>query len=150
MNYKLLQNHIDVNIKVSSIPEMKPDGSNVKDFFCADVIGNRRFAQNYGGYHRSDIAEINAATNLDVQKQLLSQLEDYSSANNQNAGLSDIEISLGHRSKYCQMPTEMQLWLQSQLEIRDAKRSAALRTAQAAQKKNNIDFTETEATTASP
>lgn len=134
MNLKELQSHIDsFDIQVDTL---KADGSNAVDFFCADVVGNKRFAQNYGGYPRSEIAEINAAANLEQQKVLLSQLEDYSSSrSNVNAGLSDAEIMLGHKSKYLQTATEMQSYLTEQIQIRDAKRAELLRQAELAKSK---------------
>lgn len=134
MNLKELQSHIDsFDIQVDTL---KADGSNAVDFFCADVVGNKRFAQNYGGYPRSEIAEINAAANLEQQKVLLSQLEDYSSSrSNVNAGLSDAEIMLGHKSKYLQTATEMQSYLTEQIQIRDAKRAEVIRQAELAKSK---------------
>lgn len=134
MNLKELQSHIDsFDIQVDIL---KADGSNAVDFFCADVVGNKRFAQNYGGYPRSEIAEINAAANLEQQKVLLSQLEDYSSSrSNVNAGLSDAEIMLGHKSKYLQTATEVQSYLSEQIQIRDAKRAEVIRQAELAKSK---------------
>lgn len=125
MNYKLLKKHIDDNTHFGSIcPVLKEDGSNVSDFFCADVVGNRRFAQNYGGYPRSEIAEINAAATMQEQANLLAQLKDYTPSSNPNAGLSDAEIMLSHKSKYQQTATEMQSWIENQLNIRDVKANA--------------------------
>ena len=101
MNFELLKVHIENSTYTATIcPELSDDGSNVSDFYCADVVGNRKFAQNYGGYPRSEIAEINAAATMQEQMNLLSQLNDYTSGNNPNAGLSDAEIMLSHKSKY--------------------------------------------------
>ena len=101
MNYKLLKEHIDNSTYIGTIcPNLNDDGSNVSDFYCADVVGNRRFAQNYGGYPRSEIAEINAAATMQEQMNLLSQLNDYTPSSNPTAGLSDAEIMLSHKSKY--------------------------------------------------
>ena len=52
MNYKELQKHIDATIHVE-VPTLAADGSNAYDFFCADVIGGKKFAVNHGGYPRS-------------------------------------------------------------------------------------------------
>lgn len=125
MNYKLLSEHIDSNVQF--VPKkLESDGSNAFDFYSSDVVGNKRFAQNFGGYPRSEIAEINDQMTLQAQKNLLEQLEDYSSLN-KPAGLSDVELSLGHKSKYMQTPSEMQSWLMEQIAIRDARRAAAVR-----------------------
>ena len=78
MNYEILKEHIEVSTYIDSIcPKLKKDGSNAIDFYKADVVGNRRFAQNYGGYPRSEIAEINAAATMQEQMDLLSMLNDY-------------------------------------------------------------------------
>lgn len=120
MNYKELQKHIVANQFVD-VQILKSDGSNANDFFTTDVVGDKSFAQNFGGYPRSDIAMINEQQNIAVQKALLDKLETIT-PDNSNAGLSDVEIALGHRSKYQQAPSEMQSWLSDQLAIRDAKR----------------------------
>ena len=88
MNTKLLKKHIDVSLDAIVVVPLKEDGSNAKDFFVADVVGNKKFAQNFGGYPRSEIAEINECTNIEVQKNLLNALTDYrAGADGQNAGL---------------------------------------------------------------
>ena len=134
MNYELLQKRIDTALSdmVKCIPEFKKDGSNVQDFFCADVVGARKFVQNHGGYPRSEIAEINAQTNLQAQMALLQTLEDYSPKTNPNAGLTDAQISLSHRSKYQQAPSEMQTWLEGQIQLRDVERAKAADAVKAA------------------
>lgn len=126
MNLELLKSHIQATlIKPENLPKMEVDGSNTGDFYVADVVGNRKFAQNFGGYPRSEIAEINAQTNLAQQAALLNNLVDYSKNSNPNAGLTDAEIMLGHRSKYQQTASEQQSWLEVQLKNRVAKRAAA-------------------------
>lgn len=138
MNLELLKSHIEnaVTNMVKSVPELKKDGSNSQDFFCADVIGGRRFVQNAGGYPRSEIAEINAQANLQAQMNLLQDLEDYSPKSNPNAGLSDAQIMLSHKSKYQQAPSELQDWLGEQIRLRDAVRyQAAQKTQKDAAKK---------------
>lgn len=122
MNYKELQKHIDATQFVD-VQVLKSDGSNANDFYTPDVVfADKAFAQNFGGYPRSDIAIINEQQNIVVQKALLDKLETIT-PDNSNAGLSDVEISQGHRSKYQQAPSEMQSWLSGQLAIRDAKRA---------------------------
>ena len=100
MNYKELQKHIIRNTHADIVKTLSSDGSNSREFFCADVVGGRKFALNYGGYPRSEIAEINEATNVHEQAYLLSQLKDYSPTTNPNAGKTDAEIMLGHKSKH--------------------------------------------------
>lgn len=80
--------------------------------------------QNFGGYPRSEIAQINAEADIMQQANLLAELTDYSPSSNPNAGLSDSEIMLGHKSKYLQTPNEVTTWLEGQIQIRDAKRAS--------------------------
>ena len=72
MNLELMQKHIDAALTSidGNIEYMEKDGSNANRFFCADVVSNRKFAQNYGGYPRSEIAEINDQANLEIQKSM--------------------------------------------------------------------------------
>lgn len=138
MNTKLLQKHIDVALNSIVVIPLKEDGSNAKDFFVADVVGNKKFAQNFGGYPRSEIAEINECTNLEVQKSLLNALTDYRDrADSQNAGLSDIQIAMGHRSKYQQTPSEMQDWIETKLQESYDARVAQLQALRAQSEKDS-------------
>lgn len=100
------------------------DGSNKSAFYCADVVGSRKFVMNYGGYPRSEIAELNDMTNVAQMEQLLHQLGDYSPSSNPNAGKTDAEIMLGHKSKHLQTPSEVISWLEGQLHERDVARQA--------------------------
>ncbi len=135
MNLDLIKKHIDDSISNVIVLKLAADGSNAQDFYSADVVGNKRFAQNFGGYPRSEIAEINAAATLEQQKALLNQLADFRGNDAQNAGLSDVAISLGHRSKYMQAPSEMQDYLEQQLAIRDAQRAEYARKVAESQAK---------------
>ena len=129
-----MQKHIDAALTSidDNIEFMEKDGSNANRFFCADVVSNRKFAQNYGGYPRSEIAEINAQANLEIQKSMLAQLVDFTNQPNPTEGMSDAQLMLSHRSKYQQAPSEMQSWLEGQLQIRDAQRVQAIAQMQAA------------------
>ncbi len=110
-------------VHVYSKPEvavLDKDGKNKNDFFVCDVIGAQRFARNFGGHPRSDIALINEQNDLRVAENLLNRLQDYGSAPNVNQGLSDSEILLSHRSKYCQAPAEQIAYFESELARRAA------------------------------
>lgn len=137
MDYKLMQRHVD-SCYSGDTPVLAEDGKNIKDFFCADVVGNRRFAQNYGGYPRSDIAEINSQSSLEQAKSLFNDLIVYP-VSNDTAGLSDAEIMLSHRSKYCQAPSEQIAYFERQLELK------AIRERESNPPKENvIDFSNNE------
>ena len=106
-------------------PELKEDNSNLNCFYCADVIGSKRFVVNFGGYPRSEIAQINAAADINQQVSLMQQLSDFTPDSNPTAGLSDAEIMLGHRSKYCQTASEQVQWLESQIHQKWLKAQAS-------------------------
>lgn len=125
MNLSLLKIHISRAYHLDINPKLDDDKKNVNCFYNADTVGHKRFAQNFGGYPRSEIAEINAQANLQNQMNLLSELQDFSTGNNPNSGLTDAEIMLSHRSKYMQTASEMQGWIENQLSIRDARREFA-------------------------
>lgn len=127
MNQKLLNEHIDAALCRIKLPVLAKDGSNAKDFFGVDTT--RKFALNHGGYPRSELAQIFEQENLVAQANLLEQMVDYTPTTNPTAGLTDVEISLMHRSKYQQTPNEMQTWLDGQIQIRDVKRQAAYEAA---------------------
>lgn len=124
MNLGLLREHVDNALSRIVLPELKKDGSNAKDFFGVDTR-QRQWQLNHGGYSRSELAVINEQENLAAKANLLEQMVDYTPFSNPTAGLTDVEISLMHRSKYQQTPNEMQTWLEGQAQIRDAKRQAA-------------------------
>ena len=131
MNQKLLNEHINDALSIIKVPVLAKDGSNAKDFFIVDT--SRKFILNHGGYPRSELAQIFEQENLVAQANLLDQMVDYTPDSNPTAGLTDVEISLMHRSKYLQTPNEMQTWLDGQILIRDAKRQEAYEAALKAQ-----------------
>lgn len=119
MDYNILQKHIN-SVPELVLPTVKEDGSNLSDFYCADVVGNRRFAQNYGGYPRSEIAEINAQASMQQAANLLNDLQ-VTEGSYMDSSLTPEEIMLSHRSKYIQAPSEMIDFIDRQLQIRDMK-----------------------------
>lgn len=136
MKTKIWNEHI-ANAMVLELPKIKEDNSNINEFYIADVVGNRRFAQNYGGYPRSEIAEINAQASLQQAQNLLRDLAEIP-VTDVNSGLTDAQIMLAHKSKYCQTPSEQVRFVESQIALRDAERFAASQP-----KDGNIDFSGT-------
>lgn len=108
----------------SFVPELASDGSNKELFYCPDVVGSHRFAQNYGGYPRSDISLINEQTNMQLAQQMLQQLMDYGSSDSPNAGLSDAEIMMSHKSKYCQSPSELIRYYEDMIDLRNSRQAS--------------------------
>lgn len=142
MNYEVLQKHIDSFVESIPKVELAADGSNVSDFVVADVIGGRDFTQNYGGYPRSEIAEINAAATLEVQQNLLRKLQDYSPTDNPTAGMTDAQLKLAHKSKYLQTPCEVVEYVDHQIAIREEMRAAAARAAAAKKAPKKVDVSQ--------
>lgn len=140
MDLELLKAHVASGTHLDICPVLESDGSNVNGFYCADVVGGRRFVQNFAGYPRSEIAEINDAASLEEQISLLSSLQDYSPSDNPNAGKTDAEIMLGHKSKYIQTPSESVRWLEGQLHDRSVQREAA--SSEVTIKFDNVDVPE--------
>ena len=97
-------------------PELKKDGSNSKLFFVADVVGDKSFSKNYGGYPLSDISLINEQQNAQVAQVMLEKLRDYHTEGNPNYGKSDVQVLLGMQSKYCQTASECVRYVESQLK----------------------------------
>lgn len=123
------------------VKELAKDGSNRKDFFTASgVLDSKRFANNYGGWPRSDLATINAQTDLNVAKAMAMQLETFDS-NPANVGLSDQQIMMAAKSKYCQASSEQIAYYERMIAERDS-RIAELKFAkeQREKKPEVIDF----------
>ena len=138
MNQELLNKHVADALGRIKLPELKKDGSNAHDFFGVETR-QRQWQLNHGGYSRSELAMINEQENLAAQAALLEKMVDYTPTSNPTAGLTDVEISLMHRSKYQQTPNEMQSWLENQIQIRDAKRQAAYEAAVKAKQASQLN-----------
>lgn len=123
MNLNLLQKHIDNFIDGFEVEKLSADGSNKDRFYCADVIGSKRFAQNYAGYPRNDIALINEQQNFRVAESMMIELSQLP-VSDSNAGLTDEQILLGHRSKYIQTPAESVAFIEQQIQLRRSQREA--------------------------
>lgn len=104
------------------LPKLKDDGSNKNDFFVCDVLGPQRFAQNYGGYPRSDIALINEQNDLRLAEQTLARLQQFPDV--PQSAKTDVEILLSHRSKYCQTASENIRYYEQEINRLAAKREA--------------------------
>lgn len=143
MDYELVRRHIDATVDYENInPKLMDDNSNLSAFYCPDVVGSRRFVLNRGGYPMSEIHQIVEAETVEMQMNLLAQLEDYTPSDNPNSGLSDAEIMLGHRSKYCQTASEQIGWLQEQYHTRQMQRAVAQMNAEDGQQKINFENNE--------
>lgn len=103
-----------IEVRDILLPVLDKDGKNKCDFYVADVIGNRRFAQNYGGHPRNDISLINEQSNMAVAKSMMESLVELPST--QNDGITDAELRLSLKSKYCQSPSEVLPYYERELQ----------------------------------
>lgn len=123
------------------LPVLAKDGSNKGDFYGVETLCSQKFAQNYGGYPRSDIALINEQQNLSVAQSMLENLPDFGTQNNPNQGLSDIEIMKGVQSKYMQSPAEVLPYLEKCIQERNDRFAAyeAEKVAAAQSQQQTVD-----------
>lgn len=125
-NYPRRNYDIDYTIEV---PVLERDGSNRSDFFCADVLSGKEFARNYGGYPRSDLAQLREAASIDLQRELASRLVDYGDGGVQipdGSSSADLDAAfLSLKSRYQQTPSEVVGYIENQLKVRDARVAAS-------------------------
>lgn len=117
----------DINQEVK-VPVLKKDKSNISDFFAVDTVGNKAPVMNYGGWHRNDLAMLNAQTDMSVAKAMALQLHQSDDVD-LNAGKSDAEIMLHAKSKYIQSPSEMIGYIENEISIRDQRLARAAQVA---------------------
>lgn len=117
----------DISQEVKT-PELKKDKSNISDFFAVDTVGNKAPVMNYGGWHRNDLASLNAQTDMSVAKAMAMQLHQTDDVD-LNAGKTDAEIMLHAKSKYIQSPSEMTQYIEQELAFRDERLARAARIA---------------------
>ena len=65
--------YVETPAREITCPVMREDGKNKGDFYGVETLCAKKFAQNYGGYPRSDIALINEQSNIMVARQMLEQ-----------------------------------------------------------------------------
>lgn len=125
------------------MPTLRDDGKNKGDFFGVETLCSKKFAQNYGGYPRSDIAVINEQQNIMVAKQMLENLPDFRTSQNFNANKTDIEVLKGVQSKYMQSPSEFLPYIEQQVQKRIDK-AAAVAAYKAEQEATQKSFEQNE------
>lgn len=91
----------------------------VDDFAAQD------FAKNYGGFARSDVAILEEQQDLTYVNNLLARLTERHSDGILESAMSDADLMLAHKSKYCQSASERIKYYENLLEERD-KRALAL------------------------
>lgn len=105
------------NIPVLGIP-CTPE--NASAFYAVlDVNSQKSFTKNFGGYPRSDIAQIADEQNQEVALQLMANLQERLSDGFVDA--DDAQLLASHRSRYCQTPSEMVAFVDNVLSQRDER-----------------------------
>lgn len=112
--------YFNINSHRDAIPRIKVSNDNVAAFYSvADIPTQQSFARNYGGYVRSDIAQIIDEQNHEVALQLSARLIERP---DDTSDKSVADLLAAHHSKYAQTPSEMIEFIDNQLSIRDQKR----------------------------
>lgn len=114
--------YYNINQAGQVMPDIKCVPGNVAAFYAvADIPTQKSFVRNYGGYVRSDIAQIIDEQNQEVALQLSSRLLERP---DDTSDKSVVDIIAAHHSKYAQTPSEMIEFIDSRLALRDEKRAA--------------------------
>ena len=92
----------------------------VDDFAAQD------FAKNYGGFARSDVALLEEQDDLTYVNNLLSRLSERHSDGVLESAMSDADLMLSHKSKYCQSASEKIAYYENLLKVRDDRELARL------------------------
>ena len=102
-----------------------------------DEYTSRDFARNYGGHPRSDIALLNEQTDLSAVHWLLDKLQQRPS-DGVGPEISDQELSISHKSKYCQSASEMIDYYDNLLKVRDDRELAQMEEKERAAKEKEF------------
>lgn len=112
--------YYNINLHTDVIPAIAVSKENVAAFYSvADIPTQKSFVRNYGGYIRSDIAQIIDEQNQEVAMQLSARLIERP---DDTSDKSVVDILAAHHSKYAQTPSEMIAFIDNQLALRDQKR----------------------------
>lgn len=102
--------------------QLAPDGSNAELFiFPVDPITSKSCSKNYGGFIRNDIQLIVEQTDETVAAELLLRLQERASDGISDQTMSDSDLLLSYKSKYCQTNSEMIAYYDRLLAQRDEK-----------------------------
>ena len=113
------------------IPILKEDGSNGNEFFCGDVLNlSGDEFKNYGGWPRNELAIINEQQSEAVAQALCDRLYQFKDDGTFEKNVSDSELRLALKSRYCQTPSEQIARNERILEIRDERAAEKFRLAQ--------------------
>lgn len=103
-----------------------------------DEYTSREFARNYGDHPRSDIALLNEQTDMSAVNWLLDKLQQRKS-DGVGSDISDKDLSISHKSKYCQTASEQINHYERILEERDNRELAQMEEKQRAEKAKEFE-----------
>lgn len=96
--------------------ELNEDKSNVGDFFAADVIAGKSFAQNSAGWVQNDVDRVIRERDESTQQALLQRLQEIPT-NGHPADADNTALLMSLRSRYSQTASEVTRFIEQQLEI---------------------------------
>lgn len=101
---------------------LKEDGSNASEFFKGDTLElNDESFRNYGGYPRNEIAVINEQQSVSVAQAMFEHIQVLPDDSKLPENVSDADLKLSMRSRYCQTPSEQIAWTEEMLRVRDER-----------------------------
>ena len=106
-------------------------------FKPVDEYTSREFARNYGGHPRSDIALLNEQTDMSAVQWLLDKLVNRPS-DGVGPEISDKDLSINHKSRYCQTASEMIDYYEQLLKQRDDRELAQMEEKERAAKEKEF------------
>lgn len=96
--------------------ELNEDKSNVGDFFAADVIAGKSFAQNSAGWVQNDVDRVIRERDESTQQALLQRLQELPT-NGHPADADNTALLMSLRSRYSQTASEVTRFIEQQLEL---------------------------------
>lgn len=97
---------------------LNEDKSNVGDFFAADVIAGKSFAQNSAGWVQNDVDRIIRERDESTQQALLQRLQELPT-NGHPADADNTALLMSLRSRYSQTASEVTRFIEQQLELQE-------------------------------
>lgn len=125
------------NVKVKPIVWEEGKSDPHLFFKPVDEYTSREFARNYGGHPRSDIALLNEQTDMSAVSWLLDKLQQRPS-DGVGSDVSDQELSINHKSKYCQTASEVIDYYEDILKRRDDRELAQMQEKDRASKEKEF------------
>lgn len=102
--------------------KLNEDKSNISQFFKpVSDAENQTFCLNYGGYPRNDINKFLEAEDIKTAEALSAALIEQPSYSHLEKDVSDAELLVAAKSKYCQTASEIISYNERMLEIRDKR-----------------------------